>query len=176
MGRRSRTGCCRPPWSGSAASSSRCGMATGRWWRSSRRSSDGLLLWRPPVPRLSARGSTGRCCAQHPEPPSRAGPPDHDMTPDALRLRHRADGRLRPLRRLEADGAMMERSEILTAMGQPKLFGMRAAFDEIVTTAIKRFTSREGRWRSAHRRDRRETRPLDQVPDDDRQAAPGQGC
>ena len=33
---------------------------------------------------------------------------------------------------------MMERSEILTAMGQLKLFGMRAAFDEIVTTAIKR--------------------------------------
>ena len=26
---------------------------------------------------------------------------------------------------------MMERSEILTAMGQLKLFGMRAAFDEI---------------------------------------------
>jgi DNA replication protein DnaC len=33
---------------------------------------------------------------------------------------------------------MMERSEILAAMGQLKLFGMRAAFDEIVTTAIKR--------------------------------------
>jgi len=33
---------------------------------------------------------------------------------------------------------MMERSEILAAMGQLKLFGMRTAFDEIVTTAIKR--------------------------------------
>src|SRR6478735_5823696 len=33
---------------------------------------------------------------------------------------------------------MMERSEILTAMGQLKLFGMIAAFDVIVTTAIKR--------------------------------------
>ena len=32
---------------------------------------------------------------------------------------------------------MMERSEILAAMGQLKLFGMRAAFDEIVTTAIR---------------------------------------
>jgi DNA replication protein DnaC len=32
----------------------------------------------------------------------------------------------------------MERSEILTAMGALKLFGMRAAFDEIVTTALKR--------------------------------------
>ena len=32
----------------------------------------------------------------------------------------------------------MERSEILTAMGELKLFGMRAAFDEIITTAVKR--------------------------------------
>lgn len=32
----------------------------------------------------------------------------------------------------------MERSEILTAMGELKLFGMRAAYDEIIATAIKR--------------------------------------
>jgi DNA replication protein DnaC len=32
----------------------------------------------------------------------------------------------------------MERTEILEAMGTLKLFGMRAAFDEIVTTAVKR--------------------------------------
>ncbi len=32
----------------------------------------------------------------------------------------------------------MERSEILTAMGELKLYGMKAAFDEIITTAIKR--------------------------------------
>ncbi len=32
----------------------------------------------------------------------------------------------------------MERSEILTAMGDLKLYGMRAAFDEIITTAVKR--------------------------------------
>ena len=32
----------------------------------------------------------------------------------------------------------MERSEILTAMGELKLYGMKAAFDEIVTTAVKR--------------------------------------
>lgn len=32
----------------------------------------------------------------------------------------------------------MERSEILTAMGEPKLFGMKAAFDEIIATAVKR--------------------------------------
>jgi len=32
----------------------------------------------------------------------------------------------------------MERSEILDAMGGLKLFGMKAAYDEIVTTAVKR--------------------------------------
>ena len=33
---------------------------------------------------------------------------------------------------------MMERNEILTAMSELKLYGMKAAFDEIITTAIKR--------------------------------------
>ena len=32
----------------------------------------------------------------------------------------------------------MERSEILNAMGELKLYGMKAAFDEIITTAVKR--------------------------------------
>lgn len=33
---------------------------------------------------------------------------------------------------------MMERTEILAAMGGLKLFGMRSAYDEIVATAVKR--------------------------------------
>jgi DNA replication protein DnaC len=33
---------------------------------------------------------------------------------------------------------MMERTEILAAMGELKLFGMRSAYDEIVATAVKR--------------------------------------
>jgi len=33
---------------------------------------------------------------------------------------------------------MMERSEILTAMVELKLYGMKAAYDEIITTAVKR--------------------------------------
>ena len=33
---------------------------------------------------------------------------------------------------------MMEGSEIINAMGGLKLFGMRAAYDEIVATAVKR--------------------------------------
>jgi len=32
----------------------------------------------------------------------------------------------------------MERSEILTAMAELKLYGMKAAFDEIISTAVKR--------------------------------------
>ncbi len=32
----------------------------------------------------------------------------------------------------------MQRSEILASMGELKLYGMRAAFDEIITTAVKR--------------------------------------
>jgi hypothetical protein len=32
----------------------------------------------------------------------------------------------------------MERSEILAAMGELKLYGMKAAFDQIMTTAVKR--------------------------------------
>ena len=33
---------------------------------------------------------------------------------------------------------MMERTEILAAMGNLKLYGMRSAYDEIITTAVKR--------------------------------------
>ncbi len=32
----------------------------------------------------------------------------------------------------------MERSQVLDAMGQLKLYGMKAAYDEIITTAVKR--------------------------------------
>ena len=33
---------------------------------------------------------------------------------------------------------MMERSQILDAMGELKLYGMKAAYDEIIATAVKR--------------------------------------
>ena len=32
----------------------------------------------------------------------------------------------------------MERAQVLDAMGQLKLYGMRTAYDEIITTAVKR--------------------------------------
>ena len=36
---------------------------------------------------------------------------------------------------------MMERTEILIATGDLKLFGMKGAYDEIITTAVKRSMS-----------------------------------
>ena len=49
----------------------------------------------------------------------------------------RADRRLHPLRQPQ-EGNLMERSQILEAMGELKLYGMRGAYDEIVATAVKR--------------------------------------
>ncbi len=58
------------------------------------------------------------------------------LTPDALRLRHEpiADCALRR----PAEGRLMDRTEILSTMTELKLFGMKAAYDEIVATALKR--------------------------------------
>jgi len=39
--------------------------------------------------------------------------------------------------RSDVTPSAMERSEILAAMGKLKLYGMKAAFDEIITTAVK---------------------------------------
>ena len=65
------------------------------------------------------------------------GPAATILTPDALRLRHAADRRLRPLRQ-PAAGRLMERTDILELMSTLKLFGMRAAYDEVMATGIKR--------------------------------------
>src|SRR4028119_2148814 len=46
-------------------------------------------------------------------------------------------GPRRPLRQPE-ERCVMERSEILTTMAELKLYGMKAAFDQIVTAAVKR--------------------------------------
>jgi hypothetical protein len=41
---------------------------------------------------------------------------------------------------------MMERTAILNAMGGLKLFGMRAAYEEIVATAVKRQHEPQDVW------------------------------
>ena len=71
----------------------------------------------------------------------------------------------------------MERHEILEMMGTLQLAGMRAAYDEIVSTGMKRQQGVRARHRrAAEGRDRREAGPLDPLPDGQRQAAAGQGA
>jgi len=69
----------------------------------------------------------------------------------------------------------MERTDILELMSTLKLYGMRAAYDEVMTTGIKRRHAVTDRRRSTQRRDCREAGALDQVPTDHCQAAAGQG-
>jgi DNA replication protein DnaC/transposase len=71
--------------------------------------------------------------ARHREP----APPLTIATPDALRLSCEPVADCRRYDSLEADPDM-ERSQVLDAMGQLKLYGMKAACDEIITTAVKR--------------------------------------
>ena len=66
--------------------------------------------------------------------PAAAG---HDHHARGAAAAGRAGRRLRPLRQPQ-ESRLMERSEILTAMGELKLYGMKAAFDEIIATAVKR--------------------------------------
>ena len=46
----------------------------------------------------------------------------------------------------------MERTQLFDLMGELKLYGMKAAFDEIMATAVKRQHEPPAhRWRPAHR-------------------------
>src|SRR6476659_917447 len=47
------------------------------------------------------------------------------------------DRRLCPLRQPQ-ENQLMERTQLFDLMGELKLYGMKAAFDEIMTTAVKR--------------------------------------
>src|SRR5437764_13464379 len=63
-------------------------------------------------------------------------PPANILTPAALILRHApiADcARYDNLRRTK----LMERTQLFDLMGELKLYGMKAAFDEIMATAVK---------------------------------------
>lgn len=76
----------------------------------------------------------------------------------------------------------MERSEILTAMAELKLYGMKAAFDEIIGTAVKRQhepTRIVGDLLTAEISETWAPKAikgaLHPLPDHHRQAAPGEG-
>jgi len=63
--------------------------------------------------------------AQHPHPGLR------------LTLRHAPIAELCPLRQPQ-ENHLMERTQLFDLMGELKLYGMKAAFDEIMATAVKR--------------------------------------
>jgi len=99
--------------------------------------SDGLAAVEAPAPRRSPTGPFRR---RHPKrsgaaPRSRAGRDDPGARGAASATgTHR---RLRALRQLAAR-RLMERSDVLELMTRLKLFGMRAAYDEVMATALKR--------------------------------------
>ena len=74
---------------------------------------------------------------QHSRPPARSRPAHHH------RYAGRADpapcpgSQLRPLRHPQED-PLMERTQIFDLMGELRLYGMKAAFDDIMATAVKR--------------------------------------
>ena len=64
------------------------------------------------------------------------GPPVTILTPAALTLRHAPIADC-PLRQPQ-ENQLMERSQLFDLMAELKLYGMKAAFDEIMATAVKR--------------------------------------
>src|SRR5262249_31314078 len=66
--------------------------------------------------------------------PRPTGHHPHACRPDAAPCAHR---RLCPLRQPQ-ENHLMERSQLFDLMGELKLYGMKAAFDEIMATAVKR--------------------------------------
>ena len=82
---------------------------------------------------------------QHRLAPARPRAADHHHDAGRADPPPRADRRLCPLRQPQKDLTqwnaprnVLDRTDILDMMGSLKLFGMRSAFDEIVTTAVKR--------------------------------------
>ena len=59
------------------------------------------------------------------------------LTPEALQLRHAPVADCARYDSLKEE-PVMERSEILSAMSELKLYGMKTSYDEIISTAVKR--------------------------------------
>src|SRR6266446_2103854 len=78
-----------------------------------------------------------RRCPQHPRPPARSRPARHDPYAGRADAAPCADCRLCPLRQPQ-ENRLMERTQLFELMGELKLYGMKAAFDEIMATAVKR--------------------------------------
>src|SRR4029078_10329188 len=77
------------------------------------------------------------CCAHHAGPPARPRPTGQHHDTGRTDASSCADRRLCSLRQPPED-QLMERTKIFDLMGELKLYGMKAAFDEIMATAVKR--------------------------------------
>src|ERR1700751_762437 len=75
--------------------------------------------------------------AQHPGSPARPHTTSKHPHPGCADPASRADRRLCPLRQPQ-ENQLMERTQLFDLMGELKLYGMKAAFDEIMATAVKR--------------------------------------
>src|SRR6202451_2189463 len=81
--------------------------------------------------------SLRRCRPQHPCPSARSWPASHHPHASRADIAPRADRRLCPIRQPQ-ENQLMERTQLFDLMGELKLYGMKAAFDEIMATAVKR--------------------------------------
>ena len=70
-------------------------------------------------------------------PAARSGPAGHDPHPGRADAAPCTRRRLCPLRQPQKNH-LMERTQLFDLMGELKLYGMKAAFDEIMATAVKR--------------------------------------
>src|SRR5277367_4884095 len=134
----SRTGCCRRRWNACDASSPAPTMAIGRWSTSSPQClPTGCRQSRPPAPKQSPTASTPPTLFSTSSPASWTRAHSHyphARCADTAPCAHR---RLCPLRQPQ-ENQQMERSQLFDLMGELKLYGMKAAFDEIMATAVKR--------------------------------------
>src|SRR6478609_5814301 len=78
-----------------------------------------------------------RCRSQHSGSPARSRSTGHDPHPGRTDPATRAYRRLCPLRQPQ-ENHLMERTQLFDLMGELKLYGMKAAYDEIMATAVKR--------------------------------------
>ena len=86
---------------------------------------------------LAGRHRQRRCDSDRPGPPAPARAAAQHHHARCAAPEDRTHGRLRPLRQ-HKEGRLMERHEILEAMGELKLYGMRASFDEIAGKGLAR--------------------------------------
>src|SRR6266478_6554237 len=142
-GRRDRRRACalfRPQPDGLRPLALRAGAGSQARRAQERRALQGLAVAGPSGARAAPAEGFGRRRSpdgQHSGAPPRSRDVGDDHGTRGAAPATGADRRLRPLRS-PAQGRLMERTDILELMSTLKLYGMRAAYDEVMTTGIKR--------------------------------------